>query len=90
MHAEGLLAVAEEIRRQADEENIQMPLLESLDLSGNPVALQQVQIRNAFQHFSEAFASGYLQWRCSSIRTSRSDVEIEVFLICCKTYIIEL
>ena len=50
MHAEGLLAVAAEIRSQADEGNVQMPLLESLDLSGNPIALQQAQIRNAFQH----------------------------------------
>lgn len=50
MHAEGLLAVATEIKRQADEANIQMPLLESLDLSGNPVALQQAPIRNSFQH----------------------------------------
>ena len=50
MHAEGLLAVAEEIRRQVYEESIQMPLLESLDLSGNPVALQQAQIRDAFHH----------------------------------------
>ena len=50
MHAEGLLAVAAEIRSQADEGNVQMPLLESLDLSGNPIVLQQAQIRNAFQH----------------------------------------
>ncbi len=50
MHAEGLLAVAAELRQLTEGMNFRIPLLESLDLSGNPVALQQIQIRDAFRH----------------------------------------
>ena len=49
MHAEGLLAVSREIRRQAEDGDVSGPVLNSLDLSGNPVASQQAEIRAAFR-----------------------------------------